>query len=321
MTAIDKLERLITLIEVLLSAERPLRLDQIREQVPGYPPADASFRRKFERDKDDLREMGIPIEVVSMPHTNPPQVSYRLRRDAYFLKDPGLDAEELAALHLALELAPLDGAPGDSALWAFGGAVPAVSVDAPLAALPGDGRLAEALDAIAERATLRFDYRSAEGPPRVRTIDPHRIEFQRGHWYLSGRDHDRDALRHFRFDRILSDAFTRGPKAGFGLPADASPVMPSEAWRYGSGPTVAARVRVDAMYAAMARKQVEPGTEAAWLADGSLVLTLAVTNVPGFRAFVAGFFEHAEVLDPPELRADFIAWLEQIAQNEAGDQP
>ena len=62
----DKLERLLNLTAALLHTSRPLTAEEIRERVPGYPDNLVAFRRTFERDKDDLREMGIPLAVESV---------------------------------------------------------------------------------------------------------------------------------------------------------------------------------------------------------------------------------------------------------------
>ncbi len=319
MASIDKLERLITLTELLLAAERPVRVDEIRDRVPGYAENDVAFRRMFERDKDDLREMGIPIEVEPLPHADPPTVGYRLRRDRYFLRDPGLDPDELAALHVALHLVRFDGAAGTDALWAFGGAPMdegSEEAEAPLASLPGDGRLPDVLDAIAERRTITFTYRSRHGEPRVRHVDPHRLEFQRGSWYLTGHDHERDAIRHFRIDRILDDQLVRSEPGAFEPVGSDVPPMPSEAWRYGEGEPVEAEVLVDAAYATLARQQVAPTTPILERPDGSVVLTVAYNEPSAFRGFVLGFLEHAEVLGPPDVRAAMVAWLDERAAGE-----
>ena len=67
-----KLERLLNLTAALLETERPLTADDIHKRIEGYPPAHASFHRAFERDKDDLREMGIPISLIAIPGSDPP---------------------------------------------------------------------------------------------------------------------------------------------------------------------------------------------------------------------------------------------------------
>ena len=109
--AVSKLERLLNLINVLLDAPRPLRASELATRVPGYPPDEASFRRAFERDKDDLREMGVPLRLEDVPASNPPAQGYRIRQDEYYLRDPGLEPEELEALNLAAATVQLDGTP------------------------------------------------------------------------------------------------------------------------------------------------------------------------------------------------------------------
>src|SRR5215207_2600594 len=106
----DRLERLLNLTAALLDASVPLTIDQIRERVPGYP-ADAgeTFRRAFERDKESLRHMGIPLRTEDIPGTDPPAPGYRIRRDEYALADPGLGPDELAALNLAITTVQVDG--------------------------------------------------------------------------------------------------------------------------------------------------------------------------------------------------------------------
>src|SRR3954468_8398679 len=96
----DRLERLLNLTAALLDATVPLSIDDVRERVPGYPEeAGETFRRAFERDKESLRHMGIPLRTQDIPGSDPPTTGYRIRRDEYALADPGLAPDELAALN------------------------------------------------------------------------------------------------------------------------------------------------------------------------------------------------------------------------------
>ena len=99
MASTAKLERLMKLTAALLEAVAPLSAEEIHRRVDGYPETDASFRRSFERDKDDLREMGVPIVLETVPGSDPPVDGYRIPKDQYYLADPGLEPDELAALH------------------------------------------------------------------------------------------------------------------------------------------------------------------------------------------------------------------------------
>jgi proteasome accessory factor B len=281
----------------------------IAEQVPGFPdPADkATFRRAFERDKEVLRDMGIPIRMLDVPGSDPPEPGYVIRREDYALRDPGLEADELAALHLATAAVRMEGLPGTEAVWKLGGAAGDVGGDAvPVAALPAIPQLVPLFGAVAERAPVTFAYRGDR-----RTIDPHRLSFSRGHWYLDGWDHDRGEDRQFRLDRIEGDV-TVGDAGSFER-TSSTRRGPAQPWLIGGEDAVTARVRVAPDQAGWAVDHVGADAVATTEPNGAVVLELSVTNRDAFRSFVLGFLEHAEVLEPPELRDDVVSWLRAVA--------
>jgi predicted DNA-binding transcriptional regulator YafY len=310
MAQADKLERLMNLLATLLETPKPLTAEQIRARVPGYAEERTAFRRGFERDKDDLREMGVPIEVTEVPGSDPPIQGYRVRPESYYLPDPGLDADELAALHLAIEAVRLDGVEGGGALWKLGGRPEERSSGGPahLAALPAGANLVGLFTAVSEHRQVTFGYHGS-----TRTVDPYRLDFQLGRWYVVGFDHDRGDERRFRLDRIEGDVAV-GTTGGFTGPATAVPGARLAPWELGEGDPVVARVAVDADQAAVARSMVGSGADVEERDDGSIVLTLPVTHPDGFRSFVLGFLEHAEVLEPPALRREMVDWLTRIAE-------
>lgn len=304
----DRLERLLNLTAALLNASRPLTAADLARLVPGYPdPADkATFRRAFERDKESLREMGIPLDLVDVPGADPPEQGYRIRREEYALRDPGLDADELAAIQLATAAVRMEGLPGTEAIWKLGGA-PAAEIESPaVAALPTIPQLVPLFGAVAVRAPVTFAYRGA-----TRTIDPHRLSFSRGRWYLDGFDHDRQADRQFRLDRIAGEV-TVGEAGSFDRPP-APRDRGSQPWQLGGDPPVTARLRIDGDQAGWALDHLGEVTVLAQAPDGSTELELEVTNREGFRSFVLGFLEHAEIVGPEELRGEIVAWLEAMA--------
>jgi proteasome accessory factor B len=317
---VDKLERLMNLLATLLDARKPLTAEQLRTRVLGYPSELTAFRRAFERDKDSLRDMGIPVDMEEVPGTDPPIPGYWVRPDRYYLRDPELEPDELAALHLALDAVRLDGVEGGGALWKLGG-MPDAPATSPatstrgVAALPADANLVALFAAVNEHRPVAFTYRGPKGETR-RSIDPYRLDFQRGRWYVTGFDQERRDERHFRLDRIQGD-IRPGRRGGFTPPATAVPGVRLAPWELGEQAPVVARVLVDADQAAMARMMAGPGVEAEERPDGSMVLSLAVTSPDGFRSFVLGFLDHAEVLEPEALRREMIEWLESIARAEA----
>jgi len=302
----NRLERLINLVAALLDAARPLSAEELRQRVPGYPDDKSTFRRAFERDKETLRDMGVPVATEVIDPAEPAVVGYRIPKEDYYLADPGLAADELAALHLAASAVHLEGADGMGALWKLGGEVAEAGPTAPVAALPGEAHLAALFAAISERRRVNFDYRG-----RARRVEPHRLSFRNGHWYLGGRDVDADDDRSYRLDRIESDVGTGATRGAFD-PVAAGPSAVPTPWETGSDAPVAGRLLVDADQAAWATGHVGPDAVEERRSDGSVVLAVRVTNRDAFRSFVLGFLDHAEVLGPPDLRADMVAWLEAL---------
>lgn len=313
----DKLERLMNLTAAMLETQRPLSAEELRQRVPGYPDDKASFRRAFERDKEDLRELGIPISLAPIEGTDPPLEGYLIRKEEYYLDDPGLEPDELAALNLAQSAVQLEGVDGIDAIAKLGGVVgPVLDPVAPgLASLNADPALVPLFGAVLERRTVRFAYRTADGAEE-RTVDPYRLDYQSGHWYLSGHDRGRDGERHFRLDRIVGEV-TAGPARGFDRPATQVPGVPRAGWQLGAGEATVARLLVDADQARWAAQHLGGDAVAERRPDGSVVFEVVVTNWPAFRSFVLSFLEHAELLGPDEMRAELVAWLRAVADEQA----
>ena len=200
------------LTAALLATERPLTADELRGRVEGYPDADASFRRAFERDKDDLRRMGIPITMREVPHSDPPAQGYAVDRAEYAGNDPHLAPDELAALHVAANLVHIGDRP-EGALWKIGGVVdnaPGARDTAnaqPLVALPTDANLAPLFQAATELRVAQFRYRDLD-----REVEPLRLSFtaECGDLHLKGAKASSGAVVHWRGRRRgLLDAARR----------------------------------------------------------------------------------------------------------------
>jgi proteasome accessory factor B len=300
----QKLERLLNLTALLLDARLPLPAERIQEEL-DYPEDLAAFRRAFERDKDELRAMGIPLRVETVPGRLPEVDGYRIPREEYALRDPGLTTAELAALHLAASAVRVEGLPTTEGLLKLGGLVADGSPDlgVHVAPLPADPNLARLFGAVASRRPVALRYREQE-----RTVDPYRLEFQRGRWYLTGYDHLRDEERNYRLERIEGDVVLTDLPA-FVPPSTTVPGRARGAWELGGEEPVTARVRIGGPQAQWAVQHVGPDHVIQADDDGTVVIELPVTNRSAFRSFVLSFLEHAEVLEPAELREDLIAWL------------
>ncbi|MBM7804276.1 proteasome accessory factor B [Geodermatophilus bullaregiensis] len=225
-------ERLVNLVIALLGTRQYVTAARIRAIVPGYEPddgtarADEAFKRMFERDKAELREMGVPLETgrTSVFDT---EDGYRIARADYELPEITLTGEEAAAVGLALRLwesAQLAGA-AQSALVKLRAA--GVDVD-PTRALPVQPRLdvdepafEPCYAAARDRRVLQFDYRRPdEDTPARRHVQPWGVVAWHGRWYLVGLDLDRQAPRVFRLSRVVGTPRATGPENAFEPPAD-----------------------------------------------------------------------------------------------------
>jgi proteasome accessory factor B len=331
--SVNKLERLLNLTAVLLDTRRPLTAEELRQKVEGYPPPGTAFHRTFERDKDDLRVLGIPLLVEKVAATDPPVDGYRIAAEDYYLTDPGLEPDELAALHLASLTVRMEGMGEQEALWKLGGldadtsapANPATesAADAPglasgaLASLPADPALEPFFSAIASAQVVSFDYRSRSGEVATRTIEPWRLDFHRGRWYLTGWDRSRDDERNFRLDRVVGSVDFTGDRVAHPAPTT-SAAGPRRPWELGGDEPTLATLLVDRSHADNALRQLGPESVSETRADGSVVFTVPVVRFESFRSFVLGFLGHAELLGPDHWRKDLMAWLGRI-ESEAGE--
>lgn len=306
-----KLDRLLNLTIALLDTAVPLTAEEIRRRVPGYEgDSDEAFHRKFERDKDDLRELGVPVATAEVDHLEQPRAAYTIDPATYQLPDPGLDRDELAALHLAATAVHLEGLDPDEAedaLRKLGGLTAAV--DGPttqLGAVPTPSTAVALFSAVLERREVRFDYQGAG-----RRVQPHRLQYERGRWYLTAYDLDREDRRTFRVDRIEGGVDSGGPGA-FEPPADAG--RPSlRPWELGEGDAEPALVLVDRA-AAAALLADDPELEVAERRDdGSVVLRLQVRNPRALVDLVLSLLERAELLAPDSARRELVQHLEALA--------
>ncbi len=215
--AMPVVERLVNLTIALLETRRPLTFEELRQRTRYYPQADAaSARRMFERDKEQLRAMGVPIETRQEFGMDDP--GYLIDRRAYELRDVDLDAEEVAALAIAVSM--LGPEAGSLALAKVAARAPdPAPVDVPptRVAIPVS-EVDTFAGAIVDRRVVRFDYRTADGRTGRRTVEPYGIVRRRRAWYLVGRDVDRGSPRGFRTDRMLGEVEILDPSGAFEVP-------------------------------------------------------------------------------------------------------
>ena len=317
---IAKSERLMNLALCLMNTKRPLSKRELRDSIEAYREAadsasEDSFNRMFERDKDDLRELGLVIDVDE--NSLDGELGYLARRDRNRLPEISLDAEEAAALSLAAGVwrqARLAGA-ASGALHKLraAGVLVEQGPDTHTAALEPRIPAREAafeplLGAARDRRPVTFSYRkSGAAQPEPRSVEPWALECWHGHWYLAGWDRDRKDVRVFRLSRIIGRVRTRSDAFSAEVP-DHVDVRQHVARFAGEGATATARIRLRRGAAFPLRTKAlhsEP-VDALW--D-----ELEIPYGHGLAADLGEFGADVVVVGPEDLRADVVARLRAVA--------
>ena len=323
--AISKVERLVNLVIALLSTRGYITAEKIRSSVAGYSdsPSTEAFSRMFERDKNELRDLGIPLEVGRVSAWDPTE-GYRINRDAYSLPPVELSPDEAAAVAVATQLweSPELITATQGALLKLRAAGVDVDPEAPVAiaspaGVPGlrgsEHVLGILLSAIDSRQAVQFPHRPSRAEPySTRTVEPWGVLTQNGRWYLVGHDRDRDDIRVFRLSRIGAEVTLVGPAGAVTVPdgVDLRRIVAQKVTDVSAVPTGGqARVWVaDGRATALRRtgRTVAPRQLAG--RDGE-VIELDIGSTDQLARDVAGYGADAVVLEPQTLREDVLARL------------
>lgn len=312
---IPKAERLMNLALCLMNTRRPLSKRELRlsieayhEDTAGDATDDAAFNRMFERDKEDLRELGLVIETGESNTEG--EVGYLARRASNRLPEVALTAEEAAALNLAARV------------WQqarFAEAASGALQKLRAAGVDFDGSRTSVLEpriptreaafeklmlATRQRHPVSFTYRrSGAAEPASREVEPWALEHWHGHWYLAGHDRDRKSVRVFKLSRIEGPVRTRGGAFREEIP-DHVDVREHVARFAGEGATATARIRLrrGSGYPLRVKAVYTEPVDAEW--D-----ELEVPYGHGLDANLVEFGSDVLVVEPAELRDAVIARL------------
>ncbi|MFI7326759.1 MULTISPECIES: WYL domain-containing protein [Streptomyces] len=316
--AIAKAERLMNLALCLLGTRRPLSKRELRGSIEAYLEAgsDDSFNRMFERDKDDLRELGLVIETVENLDGD---TGYLARRDSNRLPPITLDAEEAAALGLAAKVwqqARLAGAASGALQKLRAAGMPeaedAYEVHSALEPrIPVHEAAFEPLMlACRDRRPVTFDYRKANSArAEQRQVEPWTLECWRGHWYLAGWDRERGAERVFRLSRITGKVRSRAGAFSAEVPDVVTVRETVESWA-GETATRTARIRLRAGAGYPLRSRATAVRERG---DGWDELEIPYGH--GLDAWLVEFGPDVVVEEPADLRADVVDRLRAVAKD------
>ncbi|MEN3305714.1 MAG: proteasome accessory factor [Micromonosporaceae bacterium] len=318
----SRTERLVNLVICLLSTRRFLTASQIAATVPGYEHVaeDArdheAFQRKFERDKAELRELGVPLETGTSSVFDA-EPGYRIARRDYALPDIPLEPDEAAAVGIAARLwrhaglaaaassglAKLRAAGVDVDPHATLGVEPVVTVDPAFEPLTS---------AVRERRAVTFGYRTPEDDAATtRRLQPWGVVCWRGRWYVIGYDLDRRAERCFRLSRVVGEVRPVGQPGAYQAPKNID-LINYVAGR--AGPVERpgrATVLVRPGRGAGIRRWAEETTPEPDGRGDRIVLRYA--DPDGFASWLVGYGADVVVLDPPEVRAAAVTRLREIA--------
>ncbi len=310
-----KTERLLSLVVCLLSARRYLTAAQIRAAVPGYPESFDAFKRMFERDKDELRELGIPLETGMNPGDE--ESGYRITRQAYELPDIRLEPDEAAILGLAARVwrrAELAGAAEGALLK-----LRAAGIDAQDMSQPGieprlqtpDPAFRLLYEAVRDARPVSFSHQTAgRGTSQVRHVEPWGVVNRRGRWYVVGHDTDRGEQRVFRMSRIDGPVSFTGPPGSVSVPPDTDVRAAVRVWdtEPSTPRTCVIRLRAGAGHGLRRHAiHIDPADQPGW--D---LVELTFTEVGWWSEQLAWFGPDVVVLEPTDLRDAVIGRLKGV---------
>jgi proteasome accessory factor B len=219
-----KNERLVNLTIALLATKRYLTKNEIFRNIEGYEGSPEAKERMFERDKDDLRKLGIQIEVGGLDPLFDDEAGYRIRPESYALSLRDLTATQVTLLSLAAQ-AWQDAAFTDLSQQALR-KLTSIGLDSDSAQLPilaprligADENLRTALDALTSLTTIEFDYLNIQGVTQKRQLQIYGVQARQSHWYLIGLDLEKKAIRNFRVDRIQGALSMTGKAQSYVIP-------------------------------------------------------------------------------------------------------
>ncbi len=350
-----KLQRWLDLIAFLVGRHFPVSVEEIMDGVPAYlSPHDSddataldSSRKMFERDKAELRDMGIPLETVTFTTMAETTEGYRLKERDFYLpylelighaREPGeprrmgiasfqVDEDEASDAGEALaRVANMPAMPlireARSALRKLAFDLPIESgatelwVEHPDAAAVRD-RLIALAGAVTRRKRVRFRYHGIyRGESTERDVAGYGLLFLRGHWYMVGHDALREAVRIFRVDRMEAEKVeTRRPREpDYEIPEDLdlAAYRDKEAWELGDGAPVEALVRFRFPRSLWAERNAhgEPVREED---AGAAIRAFRVHQVNPFLRWILTQEGDAEIVAPPEMRSALAAMAAEVA--------
>jgi proteasome accessory factor B len=313
---VRRIERLINLVAALLETSQPMTADDIRRDVAGYAEAASfeAFRRMFERDKESLRNIGIPLEVVASNAYEDTHDAYIIPKARYYLPNIDFAPEEVTALRIVARSLVGGGEQAEAGVLklsmddpeeSWGG--PTVRWGADLAA--EEPTLGPLYSAVIDRAPVSFLYRSARSDEGTkREVDGYGLLHRWGHWYLVGRDRSDEVVKSFKISRI--EKSIKRLDGTYEVPSDfdASGHLAGEKFAVGDEQQIATVLFDESMRWWPEQNMATAATRES--ATGGLEVDIPVGNVDALVSWLIGFGTGVELLAPPSAREHLLRHLE-----------
>lgn len=304
-----KNERLVNLTIALLATKRYLTKNEIFRNIEGYEGSAEAKERMFERDKDDLRKLGIQIEVGGLDPLFDDEAGYRIRPESYALSLRDLTPTQVTLLSLAAQ-AWQDAAFTDLSQQALR-KLTSIGLDTDSSQLPvmapklvgADENLRCALDALTSLTTIEFDYLNIQGVTHRRQLQVYGVQARQSHWYLIGLDTEKNAIRNFRVDRIQGDVSTFGKAQSYVIPPSFEILELEPAIET---PIAVLQVRPGAGY------QLRRMATTVETADDWDLLEVPVFDLDFITSLILWHGEDVIVSSPPQLRNAVMIALEKL---------
>jgi predicted DNA-binding transcriptional regulator YafY len=320
-----KLERQLNLVSYLLSARAPVPFSDIRGRVVGYDD-DATpdaVEKRFDRDKADLRAIGVHIDYVASDAFG--RAGYVIDPRGYFLPPTSLEPEDAMLLAvLQRSLGVVDDPLGRNLKSALAKLTIDSRLPEPLRASMGEQHLLTmgrpdrdlgrahmpALgEAVGRRRRVAFRY-GKPGDDKVerRVVRPFGLGMVQGNWHLVGFDEERKTLRQFRLDRIRGKVtlVDRADDA-YQVPADfdISRHVDVEEFEIADGPEIGVQIELDEVATWLLERRLRGGGTLSRRPDGTGVIDLKVRSEQGLLRWLSEFGSRARIVSPPRLVAEF----------------
>jgi proteasome accessory factor B len=223
-TVSRKSERLVNLTIALLATSRWLTKSEIYRSIDGYAGELEAKERMFERDKEELRNLGIEIEVGSFDPLFEDEVGYRIRPENYRIQVSEFSELQFSLISIATQMwrgAVLASQANSALLKLKSLGIESDAEGLSLYAHPldvSDEKLLHIVDAISARKVISFGYITRDSKSQERVIEPFGVGTKNGFWYVAGNDLDRKEIRLFRLDRFSSPVKDQGRAGAFESP-------------------------------------------------------------------------------------------------------